>query len=53
MAGMHHALMLASRILAGILPGIAFYFAFFLYEDEEGIWQNRLRLSGLLFTTGR
>lgn len=42
MAGMHHALMLASRILAGILAGIAFYFAFFLYEDEEGIWQNRL-----------
>jgi hypothetical protein len=42
MAGMHHALVLASRILAGIIAGIAFYFAFFLYEDEEGVWQNRL-----------
>jgi hypothetical protein len=42
MAGMHHALMLASRLLAGIVAGIASYFAFFLYEDEEGDWQNRI-----------
>jgi hypothetical protein len=42
MAGMHHALVLASRILAGIVAGISFYFAFFLYEDEEGVWQNRI-----------
>jgi hypothetical protein len=42
MAGMHHALILASRIVAGVVAGIAFYFALFLYEDEEGIWQNRI-----------
>jgi hypothetical protein len=42
MAGMHHALMIASRVLAGIVGAIAFYFAFFLYEDEEGAWQNRI-----------
>ena len=42
MAGMHHALVLASRILAALLAAAAFYFAFFLYEDEEGVWQNRI-----------
>jgi hypothetical protein len=42
MAGMHHALSLGSRILAGIVAAIAFYFAFCLYENEEGIWQNRM-----------
>ncbi len=39
---MHHALILASRIPAGIIAAVAFYFAFFLYEDEEGVWQNRI-----------
>jgi hypothetical protein len=42
MAGMHHALILASRVVAGIVGALAFYFAFFLYEDEEGIWRNRI-----------
>jgi hypothetical protein len=42
MAGMHHALILASRIMAGGVAGLAFYFAFFLYENEEGVWQNRI-----------
>src|ERR1700679_4080930 len=42
MAGMHHALVLASRIVAGVVASMAFYFAFFLYEDEEGVWQNRI-----------
>jgi hypothetical protein len=42
MAGMHHALILASRIGAGVVAAMAFYFAFFLYENEEGIWQNRI-----------
>jgi hypothetical protein len=42
MAGMHHALMIAVRVLAGIIGAIAFYFAFFLYEDDEGRWQNRI-----------
>lgn len=42
MAAMHHALTLASRIVAGVVAGIAFYFAFFLYEDEEGKWHNRI-----------
>jgi hypothetical protein len=31
---MHYALMIASQVVAGIVS-IAFYFAFFLYEDEE------------------
>jgi hypothetical protein len=39
---MHHALIVGSRVVAGIVGAIAFYFAFFLYEDEEGVWQNRL-----------
>jgi hypothetical protein len=39
---MYHALILASRIVAGVVAAVAFYFAFFLYETEEGVWQNRL-----------
>jgi hypothetical protein len=39
---MHHALILVSRVVAGIVGGVAFYFALFLYEDEEGLWQNRI-----------
>lgn len=39
---MHHALMIVSRIAAGVVGTIAFYLAFFLYEDEQGVWQNRL-----------
>jgi len=39
---MHHPLITGSRVLAGIVGVVAFYFAFFLYEDEEGIWQNRI-----------
>lgn len=39
---MHHALIIGSRVLAGLVGLIAFYFAFFLFEDEEGGWQNRL-----------
>jgi hypothetical protein len=42
MAGMNHALILVSRIVAGVVAALAFYFAFFLYEDEEGVWQNRI-----------
>ncbi len=30
------------RVLAGMVAAMAFYLAFFLYEDEEGKWQNRL-----------
>jgi hypothetical protein len=44
MSAMHHALIIAGRFLAGIVGAIAFYFAFFLYEDEEGLWQNRLEM---------
>ena len=47
---MQHALVLASRILAALLAA-AFYFAFFLYEDEEGVWQNRIENCGLRFMT--
>jgi hypothetical protein len=32
----------AGRIVAGVVSAVAFYFAFFLYEDEEGVWQNRI-----------
>lgn len=39
---MHHALILASRILAGIVGIAAFYCAVFLYEDERKGLQNRL-----------
>jgi hypothetical protein len=42
MAGMHHAVILATRIAAGVIAFIAFYFALFQYEDEEGVWQNRI-----------
>jgi len=39
---MHQALIIGSRVLVGLVGLIAFYFAFFLFEDEEGVWQNRL-----------
>ena len=39
---MHHALIVGSRVLAGIVGAIAFYMAFFLYEDHDGIWQDRI-----------
>lgn len=39
---MHAALMIASRLIAVTVASTAFYFAFFVYEDEEGQWQNRL-----------
>src|SRR5713101_4587634 len=30
------------RILFGLLGAFAYYAAFFMYEDEEGHWQNRI-----------
>ncbi|MEG9437408.1 hypothetical protein JAO29_14725 [Edaphobacter sp. HDX4] len=39
---MHQTLIIGSRIAAGIIGAFAFYMAFFLYEDERGLWQNRL-----------
>jgi len=39
---MHHGLIIASRVAVGVIGALAFYFAFFLYEDEEGRWQNRI-----------
>src|SRR4051794_20535508 len=39
---MEHFIRLVSRLLAALLACCAYYFAFFLYEDEEGIWQNRI-----------
>ena len=36
---------------AALLAAAAFYFAFFLYEDEEGVWQNRIENCGLRFMT--
>jgi hypothetical protein len=33
---------LAGRVIAGIAAATAFYFALFLFQDEAGIWQNRL-----------
>lgn len=39
---MHYALVVASRVVTGAVAALAFYLAFFLYEDEEGVWQNRI-----------
>jgi hypothetical protein len=39
---MHHALMIVSRVLAGLVAAMAFYLSFFLYPNEEGIWANRI-----------
>jgi hypothetical protein len=30
------------RVVAGVIGALALYVAFFMYENEEGIWQNRL-----------
>ena len=37
-----HVLAIIGRVVAGCVAALAFYMAFFLYEDEEGVWQNRL-----------
>jgi hypothetical protein len=37
-----HDAVLAGRGVAFIIGCLAFYLAFFLYEDEEGRWQNRI-----------
>ena len=46
MCGMPHWLIqrvpIAGWVLAGLLGCVCFYLAFFLYEDEEGVWQNRI-----------
>jgi hypothetical protein len=42
MSGMHHALMIVAKFLSGTVGFFAFYFAFFVYEDDAGKWQNRL-----------
>jgi hypothetical protein len=45
---MRTALMIVSRLIAVAVALVAFYFAFCLYETEEGQWQNRLE--GLWFS---
>src|SRR5580658_3564218 len=35
-------LVTASRLLAVCVGALAYYAAFFMYEDEEGEWQNRI-----------
>jgi hypothetical protein len=35
-------LSIIGRVLAFAVGFVAFYLAFFLYEDEDGLWQNRL-----------
>jgi hypothetical protein len=37
-----HGAAIAGRVTAGLIGCFCFYMAFFLYEDEEGVWQNRL-----------
>lgn len=37
-----HAAWIAARALAGLIGCLTFYAALFMYEDEEGNWQNRL-----------
>jgi hypothetical protein len=39
---MHHALILLSRTAAGLIATLSFYFSSFMYEDEEGVLQNRV-----------
>lgn len=38
----HTWALIVTRLLAGAVGSLAFYMAFFLYEDEEGRWQNRI-----------
>jgi hypothetical protein len=40
--GRVHILVIVGRVIAGCVSVLAFYMAFFLYEDQEGRWQNRL-----------
>src|SRR5438552_2091583 len=35
-------LSLLGRVSAGVIAFISFYLALFLYEDQDGHWQNRL-----------
>jgi hypothetical protein len=44
MAGMHHALIIASRVVAGIVGGFAFYCVTFMYENEQGPTHHGLAL---------
>lgn len=37
-----HGAAIAGRVLAGLVGCVCFYLAFFLYEDEEGVWQNKI-----------
>jgi hypothetical protein len=37
-----HAAAITGRVAAGLVGCLCFYLAFFLYEDEEGVWQNRI-----------
>jgi hypothetical protein len=37
-----HVLAIIGRVAAGCVAALAFYMAFFMYEDEQGRWQNRL-----------
>jgi hypothetical protein len=41
-ASFHTWALIVARLLAGAFGSLAFYMAFFLYEDEEGHWQNRI-----------
>jgi hypothetical protein len=36
------AAVLVARVLAFAAGVLAFYLAFFLYEDEDGVWQSRI-----------
>ena len=37
-----HGAWIAGRVIAGAVGMLAFYMSFLMYEDEEGVWQNRL-----------
>ena len=37
-----HGAAIAGRVLAGAFGFLCFYVAFFMYENEEGQWQNRI-----------
>jgi hypothetical protein len=37
-----HGALIAGRALAGLVGCLCFYLALFMYEDEEGVWQDRV-----------
>jgi hypothetical protein len=41
-SNINHIAQILLRITAGLIAALCFYLAFFLYEDEDGIYQNQI-----------